>query len=79
MDMNLVIVMGILAGNCSVENEPKNIQIGPEMKEIWSIYCFECVLKIHSNSKWTISPSFLVRFGCSWAHSQRYSYPRVYP
>jgi hypothetical protein len=31
------IVTGIPARTRGVENEPKNVQIGPEMKEIWSI------------------------------------------
>jgi hypothetical protein len=30
------IVTGIPARTRGVENEPKNVQIGPEMKEVWS-------------------------------------------
>jgi hypothetical protein len=30
-----------------VENEPKKSQIGPEMKEIWSVYCFD-----HISTPW---------------------------
>jgi hypothetical protein len=51
------IVTGIPARTRGVENEPKNVQIGPEMKEIWSIYCFDHTSFI-SGPIWTFLGSF---------------------
>jgi hypothetical protein len=49
---------GIPAHTRGVKNEPKKSQIGPEMKEIWSIYCFDYISFI-SGPIWLFLGSFL--------------------